>query len=76
VLNPAQCNFIAGLCDDRPSPGKRLAAGDLEPIADLIAAGGAIGDVAARLIGSAAKPVRALLLNKSEAANWRIARLR
>jgi hypothetical protein len=42
----------------------------VEPVADLIADSGAVGRIAGELMGSVAIPVRALLLDKSEAANW------
>jgi ectoine hydroxylase-related dioxygenase (phytanoyl-CoA dioxygenase family) len=41
-------------------------------VAHLIAAAGPVGAVAAQLLGQAARPVRALLLDKSAAGNWRL----
>jgi len=52
-------------------PGTRLRA---EPdVAALLAADGAVGRIAAGLIGPGARPVRAVLFDKSPAANWIVA---
>lgn len=72
VLNPEERARIATLFGQGDRPGKRLARNEVKCIADLISADGAIGRIAADLLGIGAKPVRALLLDKSEAANWRL----
>ena len=51
--------------------GKRLS--QLAAIADLLAPAGAIGRVAAAHIGATARPVRAILFDKSAYANWSLA---
>jgi hypothetical protein len=52
-------------------PGRRLL---LEaPTTDLLAATGKIGTVAARLLGPGARPVRAVLFDKTQAVNWIVA---
>ncbi|MFN3945182.1 MAG: phytanoyl-CoA dioxygenase family protein [Allosphingosinicella sp.] len=56
---------------DAARPGHRLAGSPA--LAALLAAEGAIGRLAAALLGPAAKPVRALLLDKTPRANWSLA---
>jgi len=67
---------VAGLCarldpaiDGRP--GRRLP--DESATGDLLAANGLIGGIAAGLIGSGARPVRAVLFDKAPDANWIVA---
>jgi hypothetical protein len=72
VLDGMQIDRVAALFDRHGRPGKRLSAADLKPVVDLVLADGPIGRIASELIGSAAKPARGLLLDKSEAANWRL----
>ncbi len=51
--------------------GVRLhGADDLEP---LLATNGCIGAVAAAVLGTSARPVRAILFNKSQETNWSLA---
>lgn len=57
---------LAGLPFDRP--GSRLYG--LAPLADLLDTEGSIGKIAEAAVGRAARPVRAILLDKSETANW------
>lgn len=57
---------LAGLPFDRP--GSRLYG--LAPLADLLNTEGSIGKIAAAAVGRAARPVRAILLDKNDAANW------
>jgi hypothetical protein len=52
-------------------PGKRLIA-DAE-LTDLLTSTGAIGRVALNLMGSEARPVRAVLFDKTPDANWAVA---
>ncbi|MBA3511703.1 MAG: phytanoyl-CoA dioxygenase family protein [Sphingomonas sp.] len=72
VLDAKQVDRVARLFGDGRRPGKRLSCDDLRSIGDLIGTRGAIGRIATGLLGPGAKPVRALLLDKSEAANWRL----
>jgi hypothetical protein len=72
VLNARQIDQIATLFGVGGGPGKRLSGRDLAGVADLIDTHGRIGCIAAELVGRRAKPVRALLLDKSESANWRL----
>ena len=62
-------DLMAALAD-LPSgvPGLRLAG--IPQLTRLLEAGGAVGRVAARNAGVGAKPVRALLFDKSTTANW------
>ncbi|MDC7684053.1 phytanoyl-CoA dioxygenase family protein [Asticcacaulis sp. BYS171W] len=48
-------------------PGKRLTQGNT-----LLEATGALGRIAAGLIGEAARPVRAIIFDKSPATNWHL----
>ena len=70
ALNPADVGRIAKLFGAGDSPGKRLARSDVGSVVDLLA--NSIGQIAESLIGSAANPVRAILLDKSKEANWRL----
>ena len=72
VLGRPDIQRVARLFDNLEGPGDRLSADKLRPIVDLITTTGAIGRVAVALIGAQAKPVRALLLDKSDAANWQL----
>lgn len=49
-------------------PGVRLR--EASALGPILSAGGAVGRVAASRLGEAARPVRAILFDKSEAANW------
>ncbi len=62
-------NRLGGLSDGRP--GHRLLFDP--PEMALVAASGKIGAVAARLLGHAARPVRAVLFDKTQDANWTVA---
>jgi len=72
VLDANDLGQVAMLFSDGDRPGRRLNSGDLKSIAGLLSAAGNVGTIAASLVGSRARPVRALLLDKSEAANWRL----
>ena len=52
-------------------PGRRLLLD--APTADLLAATGKIGAIAAGLLGPGARPVRAVLFDKTQAMNWLVA---
>lgn len=49
-------------------PGVRIA--ELGSLAPMLLAGGPVGSIAARFLGPDCRPVRAILFDKSEAANW------
>lgn len=51
-------------------PGVRFTSGDLAPLADLLGDGGPVGSIVHQLLGRPAFAVRAILFDKSEAANW------
>jgi ectoine hydroxylase-related dioxygenase (phytanoyl-CoA dioxygenase family) len=57
---------LAGLPPDEA--GVRIHG--LEPLKVLLGLDGCIGAVAAAVLGSAARPVRAILFNKTPATNW------
>jgi hypothetical protein len=73
VLSPRDLEDLRALADVSVGarPGARLSgAADLS---NRLAATGVIGSVAARLSSSAARPVRAVIFDKSHAANWAVA---
>jgi hypothetical protein len=72
ALNPADVARVAALFGHESIAGRRMGAADVARISDLLAHDGAIGHFAVSLIGDAARPVRALLFNKSPDANWRL----
>ena len=51
-------------------PGVRLSSTSLKPISDLLDVSGPVGSIVTELIGGAAFPVRAIMFDKSPAANW------
>ena len=63
---------ISTLFGDSGRPGQRLGRRKISSIADLIVADGVIGGIASALLGPAVRPVRALLLDKSDEVNWRL----
>ena len=72
VLSALQVDRFVPLFGPAGRPGRRLSLAYVRPVADLIAVSGPVGAVAARLLGPAARPVRALLLDKSAEGNWRL----
>lgn len=73
VLSPADLEDLRALADESlgARPGVRLT--DTLGLADRLATTGVIGNIAAALTSSAARPVRAVLFDKSPAANWSVA---
>lgn len=58
-------------CDIDGQPGRRLM---VEPdVETLLSSSGAVGRIAAALVGENARPVRAVLFDKTQAANWIVA---
>jgi hypothetical protein len=72
VLGGSEVGQVGALFGEGGRPGSRLTALDVEPIAHLLRRGGAIGAIAGNLIGTKARPVRAILLDKSPDSNWRL----
>lgn len=73
VLSPAEAGVLAAQLEPQITgrPGTRL---QVEPnLAALLAAEGAIGRIGVGLIGPEARPVRAVLFDKSPDANWIVA---
>lgn len=62
------CAIEFALAERISGPGTRLR--DIPAIAPILAPGGPIGAVAAALIGSCARPVRAILFDKTHDRNW------
>lgn len=73
VLTAAEAASLAERLEPQITgrPGTRLQVES--DVAALLAAGGPVGRVAARLIGPDALPVRAVLFDKSPDANWIVA---
>lgn len=70
VLDEGTIERIEGaLSHVPPGPGARLNDG-LHVIADLLAADGSIGRIAATALGRSAKPVRLILFDKRDGINW------
>jgi hypothetical protein len=61
---------VEQLFDLNGRPGARLLADQLQPIAGLLGSDGEIGRVARRFGGSAMRPIRAILLDKTPDTNW------
>lgn len=73
VLSASEVGSLVGRLEPQISrrPGTRLK---VEPeVSTLLAANGAVGRVAAELIGTEARPVRAVLFDKCPEANWIVA---
>lgn len=56
-----------------PSGQAGLRLHDVDGLAPLLEPGSVIGDLAGEALGAAARPVRAILFDKSPAANWSLA---
>src|SRR5688572_21644472 len=70
ALSKADLARLDGLSSETCRPGIRRRSDDLASVADLLGGGGAAGSIARQLLGRPASPVRAILFDKSEAANW------
>lgn len=72
VLGPCMARLEAAISKlDTGEAGVRIHG--LKPLAPLLVTGGCIGAVAASVLGRDARPVRAVLFNKSAEANWSLA---
>lgn len=72
ALKPCLDTLGAALATVRQNEaGLRLHG--IEPLHPLLAPDGCIGAVAASILGASAKPVRAILFNKSPETNWSLA---
>ena len=72
ALKPCMAELNAALADLPPhEAGVRIHG--IEALKPLLASTGCIGAVAASVLGAAAKPVRAILFNKSPKTNWSLA---
>ena len=72
ALKPCMAELKAALANlPRNEVGVRLH--QLEALKPLLASDGCIGVVAASVLGEQAKPVRAILFNKSPETNWSLA---
>lgn len=61
---------VASLFPESSAAGQRVLPGGLGPLEDLVCPEGKVGRIAARSLGPAARPVRAVLFDKSPQANW------
>ena len=72
ALNPCMAELKAALADLPPDEaGVRIHG--IEALKPLLVSTGVIGAVAASVLGDGAKPVRAILFNKSPDTNWSLA---
>lgn len=73
VLDEATIDLLRALADERVGarPGARLRGHAI--LADLLAFRGAIGALAGALTSPAARPVRAVMFDKTPDANWTVA---
>ena len=73
VLSAADLTVLRDLADQiiGPRPGARLRSAD--SLAEILGATGAVGAVAACLTSPAARPVRAVMFDKTPDANWAVA---
>ena len=73
VLSPDQLAALRDLADQTVSarPGARLRGADI--LADILATTGSVGALAACLTSPAARPVRAVMFDKTPEANWAVA---
>jgi len=62
-------NAVAGLPSE--SAGVRLQAN--EPLREMLEPNGCVGAIPAQFLGAGAKPVRAILFNKTAETNWSLA---
>lgn len=73
VLSETQCVALEALLAPLPSERAGTRIHGLPGLSDILGSQGAIGRFAATYLSAAARPVRALLFNKSAAANWSLA---
>jgi hypothetical protein len=73
VLSPDELTVLRSLADQTvsPRPGARLRGADI--LADVLSATGSVGALAVRLTSLAARPVRAVMFDKTPDANWAVA---
>ena len=72
ALKPCMAELEAALAK-LPSDEAGVRVHGIDALRPLLAADGCLGAVAASVLGKAAKPVRAILVNKSVEANWSLA---
>lgn len=62
-------NAVAGLPSE--SAGVRMQA--IEPLREMLEPNGCVGAIPAKFLGAGAKPIRAILFNKTAETNWSLA---
>lgn len=72
ALNPCMGQVEAALADV-PADQAGMRIHGMKPLEPLLGSSGCIGAVAATVLGAGAKPVRAILFNKSAETNWSLA---
>jgi hypothetical protein len=70
ALDEATCGQIEAALGHLPEDRAGVRLRDMASLTPLITAGSRIGGLALTTLGAAARPVRALLFDKSPAANW------
>ena len=72
ALKPCMAELKAALADLPPDEAGVRVHG-IEALRPLLASAGCIGAIAASVLGEGARPVRAILFNKSPETNWSLA---
>lgn len=73
AIGPGDLDALARAVADFPPDRAGVRLHGVAALAPLLAATGAVGTVAAVHLGRSCRPVRALMLDKSAAANWSLA---
>jgi hypothetical protein len=73
MLSREEIRRVAGLFPSALNAGIRVGAGGLAEVRELVCADGPIGCLAAEVLGCGARPVRALLFDKTQDLNWSLA---
>jgi hypothetical protein len=73
ILGKGDIDALRGLADDQVGerPGARLHGADI--LKAVLSSSGPVGALAARLTSPAARPVRAVMFDKTPRANWAVA---
>lgn len=70
ALDDSTLEHLAGLLADLPADRPGIRLNGIEALSRLLAPTGAIGDIAAKVLGEDCQPVRAILFDKSPTTNW------
>ncbi len=70
ALDETQCEAIEHALADLPADRPGVRIGSAPALRAVLAADGAVGSIAAAMIGCGARPVRAVMFDKTAATNW------